>query len=58
MILDDILYDIYRISYDKIRYPNENKIAKEMDEIIANIEDNVYVFKDESCSEQQSILIN
>lgn len=54
----DIQFDIYRILYDKIRYPHKWKIDNQMEEIVANIEDNVYVIKDWPWYKKQTILIN
>ena len=54
----DIQFYIYRILYDKIRYPYKGKIDKQMEEIVANVEDNVYVIKDWPLYKEQTILIN
>ena len=54
----DIQFYIYRILYDKIRYPYKGKIDKQMEEIVANVEDNVYVIKDWPWYKEQTILIN
>lgn len=54
----DIQFYIYRILYDKIWYPHREKIDDKMEEIMANIEDNVYVIKDWPWYKEQKIFIN